>query len=304
MKSNFAQRYAGFTLVELLVVLSIIGTLVALLLPAIQGAKDASQTLKCGNNVRSFMTGLFNFGIDNNQLVPAKYADNICWDGNSFNALPGMVRNGYVAVKNLICPTAPPIYRYKYSSNAQPWNINDPTTSFRHFYAQTGVYNIPFGTYTYVGGANDENASSATQSYRLWDTQMDGISKYQMKSEHINKPAEYSPMWDQDQRRNYGVPSGNADALTGSSHRFNPGRNFGFYDGHVRWVADTAPEVAGCTQTNWMKGTEHITPFVSGWYVQYSSSMSVHGATSNMAGSPTVKPNRFTNFIMALPGGG
>jgi len=298
------MRKNAFSLVELLVVIAIIGTLVAMLIPALRAAKDSAQTMKCGTNVRFFMAGLFNFATDNKELIPAKYADNICWDGNSFNALPGMVRNGYVQVTNLICPTAPGTYRYKYSYNAEPWNRNDPTTSFRAFYAQSGVYNVPFGTYTYVGGANDENASSATQSYRLWDTQMDGVSLYQMKSHHIGKPFEYSPMWDQDHRRNYGVPSGNLDALVGSSHRANPGRNFGFYDGHVRWVPDSAPEVALCTQTNWMKGTEHITPFVSGWYVAYSSSLSVHGTTCNMSSPPTIRPNRFTNFIMNLPGGG
>ena len=291
----------AFTLVELLVVLTIISVLVAMLLPAVQGAKDAAQTVKCGNNVRSFMVGLFNFGVDNSELVPAKFADNICWDGNSFNALPGMVKNGYVQTTNLICPTTPPVYRYKYTGTTAPWNRND--TTFKPFYDQSAVYNVPFGTYTYVGGANDENASSVTQSYRLWDTQMDGISKYQMKASHINKPAEYSPMFDQDQRRNYGVPSGNVDAIPGSSHRYNPGRNFGFYDGHVRWYADKSPEVANCTQTNWMKGTEHITPFVSGWYVSYSASLSVHGTSSFMSSPPAVRPNKFTNFIMALPGG-
>jgi prepilin-type N-terminal cleavage/methylation domain-containing protein len=68
---NHTQNAPGFTLVELLVVIAIVGILVALLLPAIQAAREASRRSSCVNNVMQFGLATHSYEFNFEHFRPA-----------------------------------------------------------------------------------------------------------------------------------------------------------------------------------------------------------------------------------------
>lgn len=111
MQRNRAMRSDAFTLIELLVVVAIMSLLMAMLLPGLSAAREASKRIACQNNIRSIWTGILTYTIETNDMLPFAEDINI----NDPNADPfdtqypttiGVLLMPYVTPGSWRCPGA------------------------------------------------------------------------------------------------------------------------------------------------------------------------------------------------------
>jgi prepilin-type N-terminal cleavage/methylation domain-containing protein/prepilin-type processing-associated H-X9-DG protein len=125
------NRYVrGFTLVELLVVIAIIGILVALLLPAIQSARESARRAQCINNLKQVGVAFQNYHDTYKKLPVGAYS--CCWGTWQMAILP-FIEEKQLADLYQFLPKNFPVfddrYRYDNDTTAAP-NLSPPMRNF------------------------------------------------------------------------------------------------------------------------------------------------------------------------------
>lgn len=86
MPSSFTRRPGGFSLVELLVVVAIIASLIGMLLPSVQSAREASRRLSCQNNLKQIGMAMAIFADARGRYPPGQLQPRVGWKYISWSA--------------------------------------------------------------------------------------------------------------------------------------------------------------------------------------------------------------------------
>jgi len=188
-------RKVGFTLLELLIVIAIIGVMISILLPSLTNARERGRRVVCENNLRSIWFGVLAYSMGNDDRVPFIEDVNV----NDPNADPfspdhptavGTVLGSYVQEKSWRCPSA--VEGYPPAAGGGGWKL---TYTF-HFAGPVGE-GIPYDQNPNVntGGPLDPALANYSQFDGRPIKKLDGRRYIGSESPTANYSSRYDRWW-------------------------------------------------------------------------------------------------------------
>ncbi len=204
----------AFSLLELLVVIAVIGTLTAVLVPALAIARQQGRGLVCRSNLRQFMVAAQIYTQDNDGFFPIAYLFRIShplvvsyawdftstkdWDAGTEQVSPGVLWQGETNEKIQQCPSF---------SGAGNW-LSDPYTGYNYNTSHIGGFGsgaafvpsaresdvrAPYGCAAFGDGGIESGANKFMRS--PWPTERDGFSERYAGTQHYRHLGRTNIAW-------------------------------------------------------------------------------------------------------------
>lgn len=270
----------GFTLVELLIVLAIIGILVALLLPAVQAAREAARRMSCGNNLKQLGLAVHSYHDAHRAIPPGTiaignpYASHWAWGAFLLQFVEQSNLHAQIGVASSTPQTASdaqvvlmqkPISLFRCPSDSSP--ATNP--SAWRLLRRLNVPPVEVATSNYIGIA-DSNSSRPGDGVFVLPTPSgislsidfqdvtDGLSSTMAFGERFYEPCDAGAVFVSSRDiANFGVVGDMYGGInkrlcaTSFSSRHPSGAMFAFCDGSVRFVSETVEHIPdGASKVN------------------------------------------------------
>jgi len=216
------RHTAGFSLVELLIVISILLALIGMLMPALGVARENARRTVCASNIRSLTQITMAYANDHNGEILELHNSDGRWGDNT-------QRNPYwfsLKARDFLLQHYPSLERDNFycPSNMESWNRDD-------FWTWPGNSSSVWGYFYFGGASNWYNRSVGTFSYA------DAGGELTFANSLYAKPS-YDVLWADLNREccGFGWFGPNRRGANHFGIGTPAGSNEGFLDGHVEWV--------------------------------------------------------------------